>query len=185
MRGSRQGHRPRGGRSSHLPPPRERPTGGGVRSTSGAADHRPAGRSPRCRGGYKMTLLKKQASFLDQLQRPGPSLARPRRPPPSRPIGRRRTMTATNKQKHTHTQHNLDAARKQITRSFVGFRLLQPKLRANSRLSLQLRAYIEGDNKLSPDWRAWVFCQHGWQLILPDNTRTSPAHSARTAARLI
>ena len=37
----------RGGRrSSHLPPPRERPTGGGVRSTSGA-DHRPAGESPR------------------------------------------------------------------------------------------------------------------------------------------
>ena len=59
-------------------------------------------------------------------------------------------MTATNKQTHTHT-HNLDAARKQITRSFVGFRLLQPKLRANSRLSLQLRAYIEGDNKLRPE----------------------------------
>ena len=46
-----------GGRSSHLPPPRERPTGGGVRSTSGA-DHRPAGGSPRSWvGGYKMTLL--------------------------------------------------------------------------------------------------------------------------------
>ena len=48
----------RGGRrSSHLPPPRERPTGGGVRSTSGA-DHRPAGGSPRTRGGgYKTTLV--------------------------------------------------------------------------------------------------------------------------------
>ena len=46
-----------GGRSSHLPPPRERPTGGGVRSTSGA-DHRPAGGSPRSRGGgYKVTLV--------------------------------------------------------------------------------------------------------------------------------
>ena len=49
-----------GGRSSHLPPPRERPTGGGVRSTSGA-DHRPAGGSPRTRGGgYKVTLVRQQ-----------------------------------------------------------------------------------------------------------------------------
>ena len=42
---------------THLPPPRERPTGGGVRSTSGA-DHRPAGGSPRTRGvGFKVTLV--------------------------------------------------------------------------------------------------------------------------------
>ena len=85
-----------GGRSSHLPPPRERPTGGGVRSTSGA-DHRPAGGSPRSRGGgYKVTLVSgvnfRQGSLLG-------SYSVHRRPP----LGSRDTSSGREGHQHGST----------------------------------------------------------------------------------